>query len=327
MTNTEDTPQALIAAVQYFADPKTCLEWMIQIKWPDGKIVCPKCGGDKIGTVATRQLLQCKAASCRKQIRLKQGTIFEDSPLTLQHWFVAIWMVANCKNGISSCELARALPGLRGAPHLRQSSAWFMLHRIRLAMRTGTFRKLSGEVEVDETFIGGKSKNMHAHKREKKIKGRGAVGKAIVQGLLERGGEARTSVVASREDEELCRNVRRNVEFGSNVYSDALPAYGPLALNFIHAAVDHLTKYVVGKVHTNGLENFWSLLKRTLKGTYVAVAPYHLERYLDEQSFRYNERHTDDAGRFRRVLSQITGKRLTYRVLTSQDDAGFMGLK
>jgi hypothetical protein len=168
---------------------------------------------------------------------------------------------------------------------------------------------------------------MHKHKRAAKIKGRGTVGKAIVQGLLEREGEARMSIVPSTDDEVLCRNVRRQVEHGSHVYSDALPAYGPLCLNFYHAAVDHLTKYVTGRVHTNGLENFFSLLKRTLKGTYVAVAPFHLERYLDEQTFRYNQRHTDDAGRFRRVLSAVVGKRLTYRVLTAQGDAGFMGMK
>jgi transposase-like protein len=201
-----------------------------------------------------------------------------------------------------------------------------MLHRIRAAMKTKTFDKLGGEVEVDETFIGGRARNMHKSKREKRIKGRGTIGKAIVQGLLERGGEARMAVVPSTDDEVLCRNVRRNVADGSKVYSDALPAYGPLAFNFFHSMVDHLRRYVVGRVHTNGLENFWSLLKRALKGTYVAVAPFHLERYLDEQTFRFNERHDDDAGRFRRVLNAVVGKRLTYRVLTSQDDAGFMGI-
>jgi transposase-like protein len=312
-----DTPKTLLQAVQYFADPKVCFEAMLQVKWPDGKIVCPHCNSDRIGTVSTRSLLRCK--DCRKQIRLKQGTIFEDSPLSFQKWFVAIWSIANCKNGISSLELSRALG-------VRQPTAWFMLHRIRAAMKTKTFNKLSGEVEVDETFIGGRARNMHKAKREKRIRGRGTVGKAIVQGLLERGGEARMAIVSSTEDETLCRNVRRNVADGSKVYSDALPAYSPLALNFFHAAVDHLRKYVIGRVHTNGLENFWSLLKRALKGTYVAVAPFHLERYLDEQTFRYNERDTDDAGRFRRVLNAVVGKRLTYRVLTAKDDAGFMGL-
>jgi transposase-like protein len=313
-----DTPKTLLQAVQYFADPKVCFATMLAVKWPDGTIACPKCGGENVGTVGSRQLLQCKAAGCRKQFSVKVGTIFEDSPLGLDKWFVAVWCIANAKNGISSCELARALG-------VTQKTAWFMLHRVRLAMQTKTFRKLTGEIEADETFIGGKSANMHAKRRERIIRGRGAVGKAIVQGLLERGGEARMAIVASTEDETLCRNVRRNVADGSQVYSDALPAYSPLALNFFHAAVDHLRKYVIGRVHTNGLENFWSLLKRALKGTYVAVAPFHLERYLDEQTFRYNERHGDDSSRFRRVLAAVVGRRLTYRVLTAKNDAGFMG--
>lgn len=312
-----DLPKSLIEAVAYFADPKVCFEQMLSVKWPDGKPICPKCGHDGAWIIRTRAILDCK--KCRKTYSVKVGTIFEDSPLPLQKWFVAIWCVANAKNGISSCELGRALG-------VTQKTAWFMLHRVRLAMRTRTFRKLFGEVEVDETYIGGRSKNMHKGKREKRIRGRGAVGKAIVQGLLQREGEARMSVVKNTEEATLREIVVRNVEKGSQVYSDALPAYAGLADRYIHAAVDHLTRYVAGRIHTNGLENFFSLLKRTLGGTYVAVAPFHLERYLDEQSFRYNNRETTDAGRFRRVLSAVVGKRLTYRVLTAQGDAGFMGI-
>jgi transposase-like protein len=315
-----DTPRTLLEAVTYFSDPKVCFEAMLAVKWPDGKVACPKCGSDKVGVVRSRSLLQCKAADCRKQFSVKVNTIFEDSPLPLQQWFVAIWSIANAKNGISSCELARALG-------VQQKTAWFMLHRTRLAMKTRTFRKLAGTVEADETFIGGKSANMHKHKREKRIRGRGAVGKAIVQGLLERGGEVRTAMVASTDDNTLATNVRRNVEFGANVFTDAAPAYGGLSLNYFHKWVDHVRNYVVGSVHTNGLENFWALLKRSLGGTYVAVATFHLERYLDEQAFRFNQRQLDDAGRFRRVLGAVVGKRLTYRVLTAQNDAGFMGLQ
>lgn len=312
-----DTPQSLLAAVRYFSDPKMCFETMLVAKYPDGKITCPKCGGDKVGVVRSRSLLQCKAKDCRKQFSVKVGTIFEDSPLGLDKWFVAVWCIANAKNGISSCELARAL-------EVTQKTAWFMLHRVRLAMKTRTFRRLAGEVEVDETFIGGRSKNKHVHKR---TPGRGAVGKAIVQGLLERGGEVRTEIVGATDDETLNRNVRRHVEFSSDVYTDALPAYRGLALNYFHAAVDHVNKYVVGRVHTNGLENFWSLLKRSLKGTYVAVAPFHLERYVDEQAFRFNQRRVSDASRFRSVLAATLGRRLTWRELTAQGDAGFMGIK
>lgn len=314
-----ELPKTMIEAVEYFSDAKVCFEAMLPVKWPNGKPTCPKCGGEHVGVVRSRSLLQCKAKGCRKQFSVKVGTIFEDSPLPLQHWFVAVWCIANAKNGISSHELGRALG-------VTQKTAWFMLHRIRLAMRTKSFGKLKGEVEVDETFIGGKSRNMHKHIREKKITGRGAVGKAIIQGLLERGGEARCEVVPNTDEQTLQTNVRRNVEFGSHVYSDATRSYGELAFNYFHQTVDHITKYVEGRVHTNGLENFWSLFKRALKGTYVQCAPFHLHRYLDEQTFRFNARKTNDASRFKRVLSAVVGKRITYRILTAQDDAGFMGI-
>lgn len=293
---------------------------MLPVKWPDGKPKCPKCNGDKVGIITSRSMLQCKAKDCRKQFSVKVGTIFEDSPLPLQQWFVAVWCIANAKNGISSHELSRALG-------VTQKTAWFMLHRIRLAMRTKSFGKLKGEVEVDETFIGGKAANMHKKEREKRIKGRGAIGKAIVQGLIQRDGEARCEVVANTDAQTLQGTVRRNVEFGSTVYSDAAPAYAELCFNYFHKSVDHITKYVEGRVHTNGLENFWSLFKRALKGTYVQVAPFHLHRYVDEQTWRFNARKTTDGNRFKRVLAAVIGKRITYRLLTAQDDAGFMGLK
>lgn len=315
-----DTPKTLMEAVRYFADPKVCFEHMLQAKWPLSNPTCPKCGSERVGVIRSRSMLQCKEPKCRKQFSVKVDTIFEDSPLGLDKWFVAIWCIANAKNGISSYELSRALG-------VTQKTSWFMLHRVRMAMKNRSFRKLYGTVETDETFIGGKAKNMHKHKREKRIRGRGAVGKAIVQGLLERGGEVRTECVGSTDDETLARNVRRHVKFGSHVYSDAAPAYGGLSLNYFHKWVDHIRNYVAGDVHTNGLENFWSLLKRTLGGTYVSVAPFHLTRYLDEQAFRYNERKESDSNRFYNVLCAVTGKRLTWRNLTAQNDAGFMGIK
>lgn len=315
-----DTPQTLMEAVRYFADPKVCFEHMLQAKWPLSNPTCPKCGSERVGVIGSRSMLQCKEPNCRKQFSAKVDTIFEDSPLGLDKWFVAIWCIVNAKNGISSYEIARALG-------VTQKTAWFMLHRIRLAMKTRTYRKLAGTVEADETFIGGRSKNMHKSKRAKRIRGRGAVGKAIVQGLLERGGEVRTEMVGSTDDETLARNVRRHVAFYSNVYTDAAPAYGGLSLNYFHKWVDHIRNYVVGDVHTNGLENFWALFKRALHGTYISVATFHLDRYLDEQVFRYNERKETDANRFYNVLCAVVGKRLTWRVLTAQNDAGFMGIK
>jgi transposase-like protein len=304
-----DQPETLLEAVTYFADPKVCFETMLAVKWPDGKPICPHCGHDQAWIIKTRGKLDCK--KCRKTYSVKVGTVFEDSPLPLQKWFVAVWCIANAKNGISSCELARALG-------VTQTTAWFMLHRVRLAMRTPTFRKLSGEVESDETFIGGKP----ANRRNRSVRT-----KAIVQGLLEREGEIRCSVVNSTSAEQLRGTIGRNVEPGAAVYTDAHPAYQGLSETYVHAAIDHAIKYVEGRVHTNGLENFWSLLKRSLRGTYVAVATFHLDRYLDEQAFRFNERKGSDGSRFRRVLSAVVGKRLTYRELTAQGDAGFMGIK
>jgi transposase-like protein len=320
-----DNPKTLLEAVRYYSDLKTCFETMIAVKWPDGKITCPKCGGDAIGVIRSRSMLQCKAKGCRKQFSAKVGTIFEDSPLGLDKWFVAAWCIANAKNGISSLELGRALG-------VTQKTAWFMLHRIREAMKTRTARKMRGEVEGDESFFGGKAANMHKHRRERLIRGRGAVGKAIVQGLLERSkgdgiSQFRGMVVPNTEEWTLCPNVWRNVEAGSHVYTDAAPSYASLAMRYFHASVDHITKYVSARVHTNGLENFWSLLKRCIRGTYVAVASFHLERYVDEQAFRFNNRDVGDGLRFQRVLAAVVGKRLTYRVLTAQNDAGFMGIR
>lgn len=318
-----ELPQSLIEAVRYFSDLKICGDYMRKVKWPDGRIACPKCAGENIGEIATRNLLKCR--ECGKQFSMKVGTIFEDSPLGLDKWFVAVWCIANAKNGISSHELGRAL-------NVGQKTAWFMLHRIREAMRTGTFRKLSGTVESDESFVGAEARNMHERKREQRIKGRGAVGKRIVHGMLERGtdakaSEVRANVVADADAITLAGAVRHNVETGPNVYTDSATAYSDLWLRFQHEAVDHAMEYVRGEVHTNGLENFWSLFKRTVKGTYVSVAPFHLRRYVDEQVFRFNQRKTDDASRFAQVLAGVPGKRLTWRELCGVDGAGFMGLQ
>jgi len=322
---TPEAPKTLLDACRYYADPKVCFQTMLAVKWPDGKICCPKCDGDNVGVITSRSLLQCKAKGCRKQFSVKVDTIFEDSPLGLDKWFVAVWCIANAKNGISSMELGRSLG-------VTQKTAWFMLHRIRAAMKTRTFRKLTGTVEGDETFIGGKAKNMHAGRRAKLIRGRGAVNKAIIQGLLERGdgesvSEFRGWVVRDTSADALVPNVAANVYPESTVYTDAAPAYAELSDGYFHRFVDHIGEYVRGRVHVNGIENFWALLKRMLHGTYVAVAKFHLERYLDEQAFRFNLRDLNDAGRFRRVLAAVVGKRLTYRLLTAQDDAGFMGIR
>ncbi len=270
-------PQTLLQAVQFFSDPDAALAFMVSLRWPDG-VACPHCGGQEVTFMASRRVWQCRIKPCRKQFSAKVGTIFEDSPIALEKWLPAVWMIANCKNGVSSYELHRAL-------RVTQKTAWFMLHRIRLAMQTETFGKFGGSVEVDETYIGGASRFMHKSKRERVIYGgrtgakHQSVGKAAVQGLLQRHhrghSTVRAAVVTNVRKRELQDNVRANVRAGANVYTDALKSYNGLETDYIHGVIDHSEKYVDGKVHTNGLENFWSLLKRALKGTYVSVEPFH----------------------------------------------------
>ncbi len=307
-TITGPLPETLIDAVRYFGDPDVCLSFVAGLRWPDGP-VCPACGAAEPSFLSTRRLWKCRG--CQKQFSVKVGTIFEDSPIGLDKWLPALWMVGNCKNGVSSYEVARALG-------VTQKTAWFMAHRIRLAMQTGSFRKLGGEVEVDETFIGGSARFMHKTKRARVVKGgRGMVGKVAVMGLLERHGDdghsrVVTRVVGDTKTRTLHDKVTEHVTPGAEVFTDALASYRHLDAQYVHRVIDHAEAYAKGRIHTNGLENFWSLLKRAIKGTYVSVEPFHLFRYLDEQSFRYNARKLTDAMRFVRVLRGIIGKRLTY---------------
>ncbi len=308
------SPQTLLEAIRYFSDPDVCLETVKNLRWAGG-VVCPHCGTKaEHYFIKTRRIWRCKNKECGKQFSVKVGTIFEDSALGLDKWLVAIWLIANAKNGISSHEVARSLG-------ITQKSAWHMMHRIRLAMQTGTFKKLSGDVEVDETYIGGKARNMHKGKRE--AKGRGTVGKTPVMGLLERHSEnghstVRTEVVPDIKAETLQGKVKEYVEKGSDVYTDTLASYEGLNADFAHQMINHAEAYVNGQVHTNGLENFWSLTKRCIKGTYVSIAPFHTFRYLDEEAFRFNNRKVKDSDRFTKMLQSISGKRLTYRKLTGK---------
>jgi transposase-like protein len=309
----ETFPKTLIEAIKYFGDPDTALGCMIAIRWPDGVITCPRCDSDRHSFVKTRRIWICLA--CKKHFSVKLGTIMEDSPIGLDKWLSAIWLIVSAKNGISSYEIHRALG-------ITQKSAWFLMHRIRKAMQAGTFKKLAGDVEVDETFIGGLARNMHKNKRDKVSK-TGFIGKVAVMGLLERHGEVRTVIVGDTTRATMQPKVREYVEQGSNVYSDAHSAYTGLDNEYIHAVINHGEEYVRGHIHTNGIENFWSLLKRGIKGTYVSVEPFHLFRYLDEQAFRFNNRKGDDSDRFIKAASQITGKRLTLKQLTGKEPAGY----
>lgn len=313
MTHQAEFPKTLQDAIRYFADAERGLAFMVSLRWADCKVTCPHCQSDRASFLSTRQKWKCMA--CHKQFSAKVGTIFEDSPLGYDKWFPAMWMIANAKNGISSYELHRAIG-------VTQKTAWFMLHRIRLALQNGTIVKLKGDVEVDETYIGGKARNMHWDRKAKRGRGTGPVGKEIVMGLVERGGRVLTQHMPRGRRKELHGAIVANVETGSTIHTDAHAAYEKMPAGFVHETVDHAVEYVRGKTHTNTLENFWCLLKRALKGTYVSVEPFHLFRYLDEQSFRYNERKGKDATRFLKAVLGIVGRRITYSELIGEGKGG-----
>jgi len=319
-------PKTLMEAVRYFADAQRTHDLAVQLRWPNG-VHCPTCGrtdvryfvattkNRKTGKETPRRLFECKEKHPKRQFTTKTGSIFEDSPLPLDVWFVGIWSVANCKNGISSYELARATG-------ITQKSAWFVLHRIRVAMDAGGVGKFDRTTEADETYVGGVAKNMHAWKREQRISGSAANDKTAVMGLLERGNGTVPSRVLARvirdaNAKTLQAAVRAQVNAGSLVVTDALLSYRGLEKDYVHQFVTHVDEYVRGIVHTNGIENFWSLLKRSIRGTYVSVDPTHLQRYVGEQAFRFNERKGTDLTRFRSVLGSVAGKRLTWKELTN----------
>ncbi len=268
-------PKTLQEAIQHFSDGQVCIDAVAGMRWPDGP-QCPACLTKEPYYLKTQKRWKCR--ECRRQFSVKLGTIFEDSPIPLQKWMPAMWMLANCKNGVSSHEIGRALG-------ITQKSAWFVLHRLRLAMKgydLGT----------------------------------------IVVGMLDRQQrEIRTKVVPNVKRETLQTEILQNVKYGSTVYTDDAVPYDKLHWRYVHDVVNHAETYVKGQVHTNSLENFWSLFKRHLRGTYVAVEPFHLDRYLDEQVFRFNNRQKpmDDYARFEKVLSQVAHKRLTYKELTGKE--------
>jgi transposase-like protein len=312
-----DAPKTLQEVIVYFSNPDNCVSYLVanRPEWKNG-VVCPTCGSKDVSYVASRRLWQCKTRHPKAQFSVKVGTIMEDSAIGLDKWLVAIWMQTSMKNGVSSWEIKRSLG-------ITQKCAWHMMHRIRLALQDpNTGGKLGGNgngVEVDETLIGGKARNMHAATRARRDVGRGGKDKTTVLGIIERGGKVRTKVIPNRRKNTLQSEVRANVEAGSAVYTDFLLSYEGLDADYMHGVVDHAIEYVNGNVHTNTMENFWSLLKRGLHGTYVSVEPFHLFRYLDEQAFRFNTRKdTTDAERFALAVSQITSKRLTYAELTGK---------
>ena len=313
------SPTTLQEAIIHFVDESVCRDFVARLRWPNG-VACPRCGTSEVTWLKTRNVWQCRPKGCRRQFSVKVGTIFEDSPIPLSKWLPAIWLITSAKNGISSYELHRALG-------VTQKSAWFMLHRVRLAMQEGSVEPFRGEVEADETFIGGKARFMHRSKRAAKITGTGGTDKTVVMGVLERdGGRQRSSrvraeVIPNRRRASVQGPIREHVAPGAAVYTDALGSYGGLHDEYVHGVVDHAEEYVNGRVHTNGIENFWSFLKRSIGGTYVSVEPAHLLRYVDEQVCRFNTRADGDGERFTGVVGHVTGRRLTYEELTGSPAA------
>jgi transposase-like protein len=307
-------PTTLQEAIRYFSDPVVCREYLVTRRWPNG-VTCPCCGNRSVTFLAKHNRWQCASHHPRRQFTLKTGTIFGDSPIGLDKWLAAMWQVVNCKNGVTSYEIARAIG-------VTQKTAWFMDHRIRLALGIDSCDKLAGELEVDETFIGGLARNMDAEKRAGKIHGTGGMDKAPVMGFLERGGKVRARVIPNRKRKTLQGMVQQHVADGSAIYIDALASYDGLQSEFMHQEVDHALEYVRGRVHTNDLENYWSLLKRGVKGTYVSIETSHLFRYLDEETCRYNHRDLTDSERFSIAVSGVVGKRVTFDELTGKANAG-----
>jgi transposase-like protein len=327
MTSETNTPETMLEAIKYFADYGNAHRFMVSIRWPDGVVKCPTCGSCRVRYIATRRQWECREKHPQKRFSLKTGTIMEQSPLPLEKWLACYWYEVNCKNSVSSYEIMRELG-------VTQKTGWFMLHRIRHALHVGSWdSKMNGVVEADETMVGGLAANMHKKVRERKVgRNRGGTHMTNVMGLLQRHdgkkhSTVRTKVLRDRKKESLLTVIHKNVEPGTTLYTDALKNYRDPSIvgSFNYDFVDHAEAYVKDKVvHTNGLENFWALFKRCIKGTHVSVDPQHLFRYVDSEAFRFNYREVENSDRFRIIASNTIGKRLTYKTLirASEDSLG-----
>jgi transposase-like protein len=315
-TKTMQFPKTLIEATRQFSDLDHATMFFAAMRWPHG-VECPHCGSKDVDYIARRRVWECRGDHSRRQFSVKIGTIFEECRLTIDKCLIAIWLEINAKNSISSYEIARSLG-------VTQKTGWFLLHRVRFALKQGSFEKMGRNgvpVEADESFIGGLAKNMHAKKKALKITGSGSIDKTAVMGLLERHSAKKHSTVRAMVlkqapcEPEITEIIHKHVEPGAHVITDEYRAYRNLYTDFEHHFITHTEKYVEGIVHTNGLENFWSLLKRALKGTHVSVEPFHLAAYVDSEAFRFNHRKMNDGGRFSVAMPNMIGKRLTYKAL------------
>jgi transposase-like protein len=310
-----ETPKTLLEAITTFANPEVAHDFVKGLRWPYG-VACPRqgCGSADVREIrGKRPRWYCR--ECEREFTAKLGTIFEDSPIGFDKWLPAMWLLSSAKNGISSMELHRALG-------VTQKTAWFMLHRIRLAMQEGHVERLSGEVEVDETYFGASPR--HRQPRAANLPKHGGEGyqapvktyeKTAVMGFRERGGRVRAFVIPNDKMFTLYTRLRDHVEPGSTIYTDAHPGYTPADRRYVHHVINHSIEYARGHVHTNNIENFWSVLKRTISGTYICPRPKHLDRYLDEQIFRFNERENTDGPRFAKAVKGADCKRITYKDL------------
>jgi transposase-like protein len=313
-------PKTLLEAIQYFSNPDNCRQFMIAVRWADGVVLCPTCGSEKVSYLENAKLYFCRTKHPKQKFSLKVGTIFEDSPIALEKWLPAFWLLSNCKNGISSYELARAIG-------VTQKSAWFMLHRIREVMKTDNTGKIGGSpknpVEIDEMYMQPSTTKMNQKQRSTALQSNR---KAIVMGMKSRTTrEVRAMVIPDAKRNTLQDKILDHVGWGAHIYTDQWVGYDKLSATnlFVHKTVNHMVEHVKGEVHTNGIENFWSLLKRTLKGTYVAVEPFHLDAYVTEQVWRFNNSgmKMNDGLRFKKALSQVVGKRLTLAEVTGKVEA------